>query len=79
MSGNEILLNLDNYENLSNSELIGGLMELGKRDPGNEHDWNTHPITYKCFRRFKETAFLFNAKHIVQMTIILDKLHITDG
>ena len=38
MSGNEILLNLDNHENLSNSELVSGLLELGKRDPGNEHE-----------------------------------------
>ena len=65
MSGNEILLNLDNYENLSNSEIVSGLIELGKRDPGNEHDWNFHPITYKCIRDFKERAHLFNSRHIV--------------
>ena len=64
MSGNEILLNLDNYENMRNSEIVGGLYELGKRDPGNEHDWNYHPITYKCIKYFKEQAHLFNAKHI---------------
>jgi hypothetical protein len=32
MHGNEIILNLDNVENLRNSELIGGLLELVKRD-----------------------------------------------
>lgn len=30
MSGNEILLNLDNNENLANTELVSGLLELGK-------------------------------------------------
>ena len=74
MTGNEILLNLDNYENLSNSEIVHGLIELGKRDPGNEHDWNHHPITYKVIKDFKERAFLFNHKHIVQMPIALNRL-----
>ena len=32
MSGNEIILNLDNHENLRNGEMISGLLELGKRD-----------------------------------------------
>ena len=32
MSSNEILLNLDNVENLATSELVGGLIELSKRD-----------------------------------------------
>lgn len=40
MSGNEILLNLDNNENLAHSELISGLIELGKRDKKGQHDWN---------------------------------------
>ena len=31
-SGNEILLNLDNCDNLRNGELISGLIELGRRD-----------------------------------------------
>ena len=78
MTGNEILINLDNHENLSHSEMVSGLIELGKRDPGNEHDWNFHPITYKCIRRFKERAHLFNFKHIVQMPMALDSLYIKD-
>jgi hypothetical protein len=32
MSGNEIILNLDNHENLANSEFVSALLELGKRD-----------------------------------------------
>ena len=32
MTGNEILLNLSNFENLRPSELSGALLELGKRE-----------------------------------------------
>lgn len=46
MCGNEILLNLDNHENLADTELISGLLELARRDPNGEHNWNSHPITY---------------------------------
>lgn len=53
MSGNEILLNLDNCDNLRSSELLSGLIELGYRDPNKEHDWNNHPITMKCFTEIK--------------------------
>jgi hypothetical protein len=45
MSGNEILLNLDNCENLSNGELISGLIELARKDKKHEFDWNTHAIS----------------------------------
>lgn len=31
-SGNEVLINLDNCDNLRNGELISGLIELGRRD-----------------------------------------------
>lgn len=30
-SGSEILLNLENHKNFSDSELVGGLLELNKR------------------------------------------------
>lgn len=43
-SGNEILINLDNCDNLRNGELISAMIELGKRDKAKEHDWNNHPI-----------------------------------
>lgn len=48
MSGNEILLNLDNHDNLRNGELVGGLLALANKDKKKEHDWNSHPITAKC-------------------------------
>jgi len=65
MSGNEILLNLDNNENLANSELISGLIELGKRDKDGKHDWNQHPITAKCLSDLKSRIPLMNSKNVI--------------
>ena len=53
MSGNEILLNLDNSENLRNGELVSGLCELANRDSKKEFDWNTHPVTARCINELK--------------------------
>ena len=53
MGGNEILLNLENYENLANSELINGLLQLGKRDSKKVHNWNTHSITFLCINHLR--------------------------
>ena len=48
--GNEVLLNLDNFDNFGTSELIAGLLDLSRRDAKREHDWNTHPITERCLK-----------------------------
>jgi nitric oxide reductase activation protein len=53
-SGNEILLNLDNYENLTDSELVSALLELGERDKNKQFNWNEHPITEKCLKDLKK-------------------------
>jgi hypothetical protein len=79
MSGNEILLNLDNNENLAHSELISGLIELGKRDKNNEHDWNQHPITVKCIQDLKSRIPVLNAKNVLQCSIVLDNLRVIDS
>ena len=79
MSGNEILLNLDNNENLAHSELISGLIELGKRDKKSEHDWNQHPITTKCIKDLKSRIPVLNAKNVLQCSIVLDNLRVIDS
>ena len=43
MCGNEILLNLENVDHLRHGELVSALLELGKRDKKEEHDWELHP------------------------------------
>lgn len=64
MTSNEILLNLDNVENLAPSELVGGLVELSKRDKNQEHDWNQHPISAKCLQELKEMTPRLSPKHV---------------
>ena len=78
MSGNEILLNLDNNEHLSNSELVSGLVELGKRDNRRLHDWNTHPVSVKCIADFKKRLPQMACRHVLQASIFLDRLRIVD-
>ena len=51
--GNEVLLNLDNFDNFGTSELIAGLLDLSRRDAKREHDWNTQPITERCLKKLK--------------------------
>jgi ADP-dependent phosphofructokinase/glucokinase len=65
MTGNEIILNLDNVENLMNGELISGLYELSKRDKDGKFDWNTHPVTAKCVKDLKRRMGALNAMNIV--------------
>ena len=43
MADNEVLLNFENADNFTVSELLGGLIELGKRDKYNEHNLAEHP------------------------------------
>ena len=52
-SGNEVLLNLENHEHFSHSELLGGLIELANRDEKQEFEWMTHPITASALQDLK--------------------------
>lgn len=52
--GNEVLINLENCDNFGTSELIGGLLELSRRDKNREHDWTTHPISERCLKKLKK-------------------------
>ena len=52
MSGNEILINLNNVENLGQYEMLAGLLQLAKHKHQHQHDWNTNPITAKCIASF---------------------------
>lgn len=37
--GNEVLLNLENVDSLTHTELLGGLINLTHRDQKQEFDW----------------------------------------
>lgn len=78
MSGNEILLNLDNVENLRDSELVSGLLELARRDKNHEHDWNNHKITVRCIEALKKRLPCLTSKNVIQSALIFDRLKILD-
>lgn len=78
MTSNEILLNLDNNSSMTDSELIGGLLELAKRDREQRHDWNEHPITAACLKDLKQRQPRLSQKHIAQVQLIMDQMRVTD-
>jgi len=63
-NGNEVLINLDNHPNLSDSELIGGLIELASRAKNLDVDWNEHEITARCLKDLKERQPRMNSKNV---------------
>ena len=65
MSGNEILINLNNVENLGQYEMLAGLGELYKRDKKQVHNWNTNPITAKCIDVYCRRVKGYNARHVL--------------
>lgn len=78
MSGNEILVNLDNNDNLRNGELISGLIELAKRDKAQEFDWNNHAITAKCIEDLKKRLPRMNSNNVLQASLLLQGLRVVD-
>lgn len=58
-------MNLENYDNFSSTELVSGLIELGKRDSKHDHDWNNHPTTVKCVEDYKRRIPTMNAKNVL--------------
>jgi hypothetical protein len=78
MSGNEILLNMENSEFLRDGELINALIELGRRDGQENHDWEVHPYTKIALVEVKKRIGSFNSKHLSQAAYALNKLNINN-
>ena len=76
MSGNEILINLNNLENLTQTEMMGGLLELAKRDRAQKYNWNQHPITARCIKTYARLVQGYNAKRVIQGALMLSLLRI---
>ena len=76
MSGNEILINLNNVSNLGQQEMMGGLIELSRRDKKREHDWNVNPITAKCIQVYNDKVKGYNSKRVMQGLLMLHMLRI---
>lgn len=67
MSGNEILLNLENVQYFRTSELINAFMELGKRKGQEKHDWELHPYTKEGLELLKSKIPQLKADQISQL------------
>jgi len=78
MGGNEILLNLGNAENLQNSEIINGLIELQKRDKENKFDLASNPLAETAISLIQKRVGLLSCKHVLQSALIADRLNLTD-
>ena len=78
MSGNEILINLNNVENLGQQEMMAGLLELIRKDKKGLYDWNTNPITAKCIEKYTAQVRGYNAKRTIQGAMMLSMLRIRD-
>lgn len=78
-SGNEVLINLDNADNLRNGELVSGLIELGRRDKKQEFEWNNHAMVAKSITELKQRLPRMNAKNVVQAPLLLQQLRILDS
>lgn len=72
MSGNEILINLDNVKNLGQQEMMAGLLELSRRRDQTKHDWNVNPITAKCVQIYTQKVVGYNASRTLQGLIMLN-------
>lgn len=65
MTGNEILLNLENHEHFAVTELLGALHELSTRTTPKRIDWMMHPIVAKAMEHVKLKISGMTAKQLV--------------
>ena len=56
---------MENHGNLATSELIGAMLELGKRDRASEFNWNNHPITASALKDLKHRIGHMNSKNLI--------------
>ena len=75
MSGNEILLNMENAQYFRDSELINSLIELGKRKGQEDHDWEIHPYTKNAFDELKKRLGMLGSKHLSQSCLAMNRLN----
>lgn len=65
MSGNEILLNLENASDLRKGELVSALLELSHRSKREPHDWMVHPWVRGAVACVKDQIGGFRIKQVI--------------
>lgn len=85
MTGNEILLNMENGDYFRPTEVVGSLSALchideqtsiDTQNPRVEFDWEKHPYVSRVLDRLIELLPQFKKSQIVQTGIILDRLRV---
>jgi hypothetical protein len=69
---------LENHQHFAITELLGGLYELGKRQPPKRIDWMIHPIVASAMSHLKDEIYGMTSKQLAQVPIILHNLRWID-
>ncbi|KAL4433386.1 hypothetical protein ABPG74_017490 [Tetrahymena malaccensis] len=77
MTGNEILLNLENYENLRASEICGALIELSKREGHEEINWNEHEWVAATTEHVSKMIPTYTPSVVCYLMVAFQRLRIT--
>ena len=78
MTGNELVLNLENAEFLRDGELVNSLIELSKRKNQDQHDWEVHPYTKLALDEIIKRVPGFSGKYLSQTASALNKLNVNN-
>lgn len=78
MSGNEILINLENPQNLRKNEICGALIELSKRDAPEGYDWNAHPWIQNLVNYLIKDIYNYKITEISFLTVGVFKLRLNN-
>ena len=83
MSGNEILLNLQNVEHLALTELLGALNQLvgipERERKRRDIKWMDNPIIQDCVWRLKANIPYMTARQLMQVPHLIDKFRWLDN
>lgn len=78
MSGNEILLNLQNVEYLRPSEFASALLELSKRPSPNDVDWSKHEWITHCAEIATKNLAQYPARVVSTLMLAFHRLKVNE-
>lgn len=78
MSGNEILLYLENPENLRPSEFCSALLELRRKENADKIDWESHPWIQNCVETVKKDSPTYSTQSVSNIITAMTALRIKD-
>ena len=73
MSGNEILINLQNNKYMTTTERLNCMIALKKKDIQNIYPWMEHPWFFECYNRLRDGVHKMSHKHILMTLTMVHK------